>query len=323
MKKIYQESKFKQFNKHRSDKAMRHLSDKKAKHASCEIVSGKARKRKPNKVKAPEIFSIAYNSDATIEFLSAILGLIKKSKPVFVDLAVVTKITPDAILYLLVLLQEAKNRNVPFKGSAPNDKTARDIFTKSGFYNFVKSDLNKFMLPADSSILKIKTGKHVNGDEAENIQEYLKTHVHNISPVRLKAIYGILVECMSNTNEYAGGDIGEKYWWTMALHDKESDKVLFAFVDNGVGIPKTVKTKWYDNSSDSELLRKAALGIYQMSGSKAKTRNKGLPQIRKYNDDGFIQNLVIVSNHGYYSAEDGTKDLEKIFTGTLIAWEFA
>ena len=186
----------------------------------------------------------------------------------------------------------------------------------------MKSDLNKFPLPVDSAILKIRTGKDVNGDEAENIQDYLKTHVHNIDIVKLKAIYSILIECMSNTNEYAGETMGEKHWWTMALHDKESDKVLFAFVDNGVGIPSTVKKKWFDNSSDSELLQKAAMGIYQMSGSKEKTRNKGLPQIRKYCKARFIQNLVIISNKGYYSVDNDIKNLDTFFTGTMIAWEF-
>ena len=323
MKKLYREKDFIRFNERRSRKGMNYHSKVKRRRHSYEVISGMPRSRKPNKVKAPEIFSVVYNSDATIDFLSEVSLLIKKSKPVFVNLEAVTRITPDAILYLLVLLQEAKYHHIIFKGNAPSDKTARNIFTNSGFYDFVNSDLNKFQLPADSAILKIKTGKYVNGDEAENIQKYLENHVHNIDSVKLKAIYSILIECMSNTNEYAGDTMGEKHWWTMALHDKESDKVLFAFVDNGVGIPATVKKKWLDKSSDSELLKKAAMGIYQMSGSKEKTRNKGLPQIRKYNEDGFIHNLVIISNRGYYSVENDITELERVFTGTMIAWEFA
>ena len=302
---------------------MKRRSKLKKRRHSCEVVSGKSRARKIDRIKAPEVFSIVFNSDSTIEFFKKILSLIKKRKYVFVNLSAVKTITPDAILYLLVLLQEAKYKNVIFRGNAPIDASAHEIFTKSGFYEFVKSDFNKFQLPQASTILKIKTGKKVSGDEAANIQEYLKKHVHYIDDAKLKAIYSILIECMSNTNEYAGNEMGDKHWWTMALHDKKTDKVLFAFVDNGVGIPSTVKRKWFDYSSDSELIKKAAAGIYQMSGSKTKTRNKGLPQIRKYNEDGFIQNLVIISNNGYYSVKDDTKELSNFFTGTMIAWEFA
>lgn len=322
MKNFSKKEKFKRFNARRSRRALKRRSKFKKRKGSREIVGGTARNRKPNKIKAPGVFSVVHNPSLTIKFLADVLSCIKKSKAIFVNLEDVTEITPDAILYLLVLLQEAKKRKIPFKGNAPRNKTAFEIFTSSGFYDFVKSNLNNFQIPENTSILKIKTGRDVNGDEAENVQSYLKTHVHNINTVKLKAIYGILIECMSNTNEYAGESMGEKHWWTMALHDKKSDKVLFAFVDNGVGIPYTVKKKWFFKSSDSELLKKAAQGFYQMSGSKEKTRNKGLPQIRKYDEDGFIQNLVIVSNRGYYSVKNDIEELDSFFTGTLIAWEF-
>lgn len=323
MKKLYKSQKYKLFNSRRSRRAMKRLSKIK-RQPRCKIVLGIPTKRTFIIIKAPENFSVVYNPKATIDFFLSVFSAMHKGKPVQVNLEFVNKITPDAILYLLVLLQEAKKRKIPFKGNSPKDSVANSAFIHSGFYNFVSSPLNNFTIPADSSILKIKTGKNVNGEDAANIQNYLKEHVHNISSSKLQAIYGILVECMSNTNEYASAtkNIGEKYWWTMALHDKKTDKVLFAFVDNGVGIPATVKKNFFDFSSDEELLRKATLGKYQMSGSKNKTRNRGLPQIRKYNEKGLIQNLVIVSNKGYYSINTGAMELEKKFTGTLIAWEF-
>lgn len=321
MKKLYKEKKFISFNIKRSKHVMKKRSVIKRKTKQT-VVSGRARNRKLNNIKAPKVLSVVKNPDATIDFLSKISTLIKKSKPVSVKLDEVIELTPDAILYLLVLIEEAKYKNVLFKGSAPRNKKAHSIFVSSGFYDFVKSDLKRFQIPINSDILKIKNGKDVNGKEAENIQNYLKEHVHNISNEKLKAIYSILIECMSNTNEYAGETMGAKYWWTMALHDRESDKVLFAFVDNGVGIPTTVRKKLFDKSTDSELLKRAAKGIYQMSGSKKITRNKGLPQIRKYNEDGFIEHLVIVSNNGYYSVENDIKNLDKYFKGTMIAWEF-
>jgi hypothetical protein len=46
-------------------------------------------------------------------------------------------------------------------------------------------------------------------------------------------------------------------------------------------------------------------------------------KILQIDEDGSIQNLVIVSNKGYYSVEHGIKDLEKLFADTIIAWKFA
>lgn len=321
MKKLYMEERFIKFNTKRSKKAMKRISIKKRQDGKI-ILSERIIRRKPNNVKAPQVLSIVLNPDETIGFLSKVSSFINQSKPVSVKLDEVRELTPDAILYLLVLIEAAKHRNVLFKGSAPKDHRAYSIFVSSGFYDFVKSDLKSFQVPINSNILKIRNGKDVDGKEAENIQNYLRKHVHNISNEKLKAIYSILIECMSNTNEYAGETMGAKYWWTMALHDRASDKVLFAFVDNGVGIPTTVRKKLFDKSSDAELLKKAVQGSYQMSGSKKKTRNKGLPQIRKYNEDGFIQHLVLVSNTGYYSVEKDIKNLDNRFTGTMIAWEF-
>lgn len=323
MKKLYTEATFIRFNNKRSEKGLKRRIKLKRHKRSREIVSGRARARKRNKIKAPETFSVANNTDATISFFSEIISLINEHKPLYVNLKPVIKITPDAILYLLVLLQEAKIKRVAFNGNAPMNKKARDIFTHSGFYDFVNSSFNKFQLPVDSSMLKIKSGTKVDGEEAENIQKYLKKHVHDINSKTLKAIYGILIECMSNTNEYAGKAMGEKHWWTMTLHEGESEKVMFAFVDNGVGIPATVKKRFPDIlSNDATVLEKTMQGSYQMSGSKKKTRNKGLPQIRRYSEEKLIRNLVLVSNKGYYSLERGTKQLEKRFIGTLLTWEF-
>ena len=321
MKRLYQEKSFIQFNQRRSNRIMRRKSriKRRQKHFKLE---GKLIKRKPYKIKAPDILSIVYNPNQTIDFISEISSSIKKSKMIFIDLKYVTDLTPDAIIYLLVLLKEAKLKNILIRGNAPENSKAFSIFVYSGFYDFVNSGLKKLKTPETQNILKIRSGKNVDGTEVENIQNYLQEHVHNIKEEQLRALYSILIECMSNTNEYAGKEIGDKYWWTMALHDNKSDKVLFAFVDNGVGIPSTVKKNWMDSSTDAEILKKAASGKYQMSGSKKKTRNKGLPQIRAYHDNGLIQHLAIVSNHGYYSADNDTKIIEIPFTGTLIAWEF-
>ena len=65
------------------------------------------------------------------------------------------------------------------------------------------------------------------------------------------------------------------------------------------------------------------MGNYNKSQTGQENRNQGLPQIKKYCDIGLIDNLVIVSNYGYYNAKKNSKrTLKEPFIGTIISWEF-
>ncbi|WP_315601655.1 hypothetical protein [Treponema socranskii] len=324
MKHYYLEEKFRRYNARRSRRTMERLmAHRKRKNSFFVQRDPSHNKRKPRTIVAPAVFSVVKNHVDTIKFFADIAINIQKKHPLYIDMRNIIDITPDAILYYLLLIKIADKNHVVLQGNAPRDKQAFSIFFTSGFYEYVQSGIDISKIPENKNILKIKRGKKVNGDDVQDIQYYLRMHVHGIKDDWLKVLYGILIECMSNTNEYAGKEFGSKTWWTMALHDRKTDKVLFAFVDDGLGIPETVRKKWFDKSSDAELLQKAVSGKYQMSGSNKKMRNKGLPQIRRYNIEGLIQNLVFVSNNGYYSVEDDKiKKLGDRFTGTMIAWEF-
>lgn len=75
-------------------------------------------------------------------------------------------------------------------------------------------------------------------------------------------------------------------------------------------------------SSDETLLREAVDG--NNMSKEGVFRNRGLPQIKKQFTEGDIENLVFVSNKGYYSLkENSAKHLNHKFIGTLISWEFS
>jgi hypothetical protein len=119
-------------------------------------------------------------------------------------------------------------------------------------------------------------------------------------------------------------------WWLMALPTTDKKRVHFAFLDNGRGIPTTVRKNFAervsylfgDRTMDSELIFSALEGKYR-SRMKNRWRGKGLPKIFSYSSKDIIENLQIVSNHGYVDCQrNQLKELSDKFHGTLLYWEF-
>lgn len=282
------------------------------------------RDRKKSTITAPSVFSVVHGGDDTIVFFTALMNAIRKKRDITVHLANITEITPDAILYLLLLVEEGKMLDIHIEGDVPQDENARHIFLCSGFYEYVISNA-KNSTPNDNNILTIKKGEQVEGEIAAEMQQYLADRIKSVNPRCRKALYSILVECMANTNGHASIEgQNKKNWWAMGLHNKTLGKVLFAFVDNGLGIPATMRRNIIEKMpfSDADMLEKSVTGRYDKASSGESTRNKGLPQIKRLSDNGFIENLILISSKGYYSAKSGRKILRKRFKGTLITWEF-
>src|SRR5690606_25185524 len=102
----------------------------------------------------------------------------------------------------------------------------------------------------------------------------------------------------------------------------------FSFVDNGEGILKTIKIRFKDRVSriigmanDGQLLREAFEGKFG-SRTKLAYRGRGLPLIKKNFENGYIKNLVVISNNVFYDFTKGTfQILGTEFEGTFYFWE--
>lgn len=300
---------------------MKKLSRKKHCHKNTKPRQNKKTKKE---LEAPEVLSVVDNDFETISFLTSISRCIDKEKPVFVNLHNVKQLTPESILYILLLLKKAQDHRISFSGNAPSGKYAFEVFIKSGFYNYVKSKLDTSKISLSEHILQIQNGKIVDGQSAAKLKRFVADHFKLYTQQQLRALYTILIECMSNTNKHADNVQGKKTWWTMAVYNEVENKMSFAFVDNGQGIPQTVRKNFKDFAdSDADLIEKACFGGYNKSQTGQKHRNKGLPQIKSFCDMGIIKNLIFVSNTGYYSVSNSRKvKLRKQFKGTIIYWEF-
>ena len=318
MKKVYKTKKYKKFNKHKSDKCI-------AWHQHHKNRRRKIRKTDYTTIDAPSICSVVRNDIETIKLFSEISICIKRLIPINVNLYNVYELTPDSILYLLLLIKEAKRKSIPLKGNSPSGKYAFELFVKSGFYNYVHSEIDTSNIPYSNDILRIQNGNLVESTKAAYIKTFVGSHFPNYPLPQLQALYAILIECMSNTNKHAHSVQGRKTWWAMAVHNSQTKKIYFSFIDNGLGIPRTVRKKWHEElfNSDADLIEKACAGKYQKSQTGKENRNQGLPQIKNYCEMGLIDNLVIISNKGYYNVKENKKKiLKEPFIGTIISWEF-
>ena len=91
------------------------------------------------KVVAPALFSILDNYDQCMPFFNRIFSHVKNSDRVFLDMSGITRITTDAIIYLLTQMHSYKARfaYIHLEGNMPTDSQSRDILQASGFTNHV------------------------------------------------------------------------------------------------------------------------------------------------------------------------------------------
>lgn len=126
---------------------------------------------------APENFSILNNPEETIRFFNNIIKIVKdipktnnKSKKVRIqiNLSCVTKITSDALMYLLTIVSNDKllyKRNIIWRGNFPRDRNINEFIKGSGFLNYMETDKDN-RIHKDENI-EIKRGNKMDGETAK------------------------------------------------------------------------------------------------------------------------------------------------------------
>ena len=125
---------------------------------------------------------------------------------------------------------------------------------------------------------------------------------------------------------HANKQTGHKNWMMGIRY--ESDKVCFAMCDKGSGILKTLKRKNASQyigdkfNDDITILHRAFEKKYQ-SATADDNRNKGLPRIKAVSDEGFINNLTVITNKTLLNLSDNaqSRQLGSNFAGTFYYWE--
>ncbi len=150
-----------------------------------------------------------------------------------------------------------------------------------------------------------------------------------------RPLQGALIEMQANSvnhaypvNENESDFINvirsNKPWYLSAFHDPDNKRVYFSFIDNGVGILKTlykkITQKALDALDSSSVLKNAFEGKYK-SSTRLAERGRGLPSIKEaFNKNAFKDLKIITNDHLYNFADDTCVRLTNSFEGTFYIW---
>lgn len=280
---------------------------------------------KPKTIDAPLNFSIVNNPDESMSFLNQSMYQIEElGKDILQDFRYIISVTPDALLYMMAYIESLKVRNISYSitGSYPRQKECNRLFKESGFLEHLK-DQKEELENMTTDILTIKVGSDTESLIAQKVVKYVRKWL-NLEKKDTRSIYKILIECMANTHNHAYSKSKNNHkWYLMAYHHQ--NEVHFVFLDNGYGIPHTIRKNWGEIlfGEDNKLITSALEGKIKRSQTGQRKRGKGLPLIFKQAQDPNIKELIIIANKGYVNCKDGTtKTLENKFKGTLLSWKF-
>lgn len=280
----------------------------------------------PTLIEAPKNFSFVENPDESMKFLHDFEEIITTSKiDVMQDFSNIDNVTPDALLYMMLYIEnidDSKINNINIGGILPKKQECKKLFQRSGFIEHINSrKLNLQDIHKD--ILTIKVGNKTEPKTAQEVVRHVRKWL-NIYRKDTKLIQTILIESMTNTHNHAYNNKKDK-WYLMAYH--YDDEVHFVFLDNGYGIPSTLKTKLIDyvsgtKYSDNKLIMSALKGEKLRTQTGELKRGKGLPKIYSHSKEENIKELIIIANKAFVNCKnDQTKNIKISLNGTLISWK--
>lgn len=298
----------------------------------------KGKCKKSIKQKKRQLFaSIPYIADAPADFsLSNIEGIVSfihrievkccrgtRVNFLRINMDSVRKIDSIAISLLLSLLNKLSCLNIRYMGTYPDDDSSKQFIINSGFLDIVKTNINK---PSNNRIGNqiFMVGK--DSVDSHLIGQAVRESMINVTGVRepYSPAYDNLLEISANSVEHANQIRVDKNWLiSMSLED---DKVHYVVTDTGAGILATLRKKATEQlrdtfmKGDAQVLHDVFKKLYQ-SVTGESNRHKGLPVILESFTDGFISDLMVITNKVKYDFSSNSYTiLRKGFNGVLYSW---
>lgn len=285
-------------------------------------------------ITAPSNFSIVDNLFEISDFFNKVIRFTNsKHQDVTIkfDLSKIVNIGADAIIYLLAVMQDLQKLGYAhhkFIGNLPKDENARSFFIETGFLNYMgarisPNSLNQQCIQViDNNVYDQKSIQEVCDFVIDKSQRNKKD---------TKFLYVLINEMMSNTCEHAYTKESMKLnkWYLFA--QKDNDVFKFTFVDIGLGIPKTVRTRFLERTfkSESHIIESALNGEFRTKTGK-EFRGKGLPKIKECVSEQNLKNFTIISNKGCCRIVNNgaqsfidNNELKMPIIGTVYYWEMA
>lgn len=348
MKKLSSSKRYKNNSLTRAKKSAKRKLRSKAKRKKRnrnKLGKSKERRQEENRLKgytkipAPEFFSLINHTEEAIKFIQKLEKLYINKKKVYVDLFNVVELDYSAISILVSVMFTFKSRNIDFNGSFPNDEELTKMLIDSDFFKHLNQPIRnklEYSIGKKNQIFT-RANKEVNSELGLIVMEEASQTIWGEKRV-CKGLQRTLLELMHNTNNHADdSEKGVKHWWLSVNHNEKEKKVSFVFIDYGVGIFESLKTKPSSNKwfgafekisnrlkygTNNEVLKLLLDGDLHMTVTGKHFRGKGLPGIKQVYDRNQISNLHIVSNDVFADIpNDSYKKLKNNFSGTFAYWE--
>lgn len=283
---------------------------------------------KPKIIQLPNIFSITNNRSEVLDFFSSLNKLnVSQTRYIFFDSSKMTDISHGAITVLLSMIGWLNDRGISVSGNLPNDGKIKEKFERSGFLSFFRT-IGTRNYERSENVIVARGEKKTNSElTARLIRKSSKTvwGQEDKNP----NIQGMVIELMANAINHAYlGKVNQKGWYLAIEHLQEENKVKFCFVDNGLGILKTLQKRFPDKIATliggkraNNIIRRAFEGEFG-SRTKLSNRGRGLKAIKKVFEKEHISSLKIITNNIFYDFDLGVaEELKEYFEGTVYFWE--
>lgn len=275
---------------------------------------------------APVNFNLQFENCVEVIRLVNNLKKLARSgrKLIILDLSDVVDIREGAIAMLLSVMNEiTKASSVGITGTEPRNADAKAILEKSGFYKFVNRRGKE---------TPVKTKNIMRTGISVTSPNFLSQEVRNAMETvwgkdgRNPVLRTIIFEMMRNSCDHAFSRTKDISWHLSISHDETNNRVKFSFVDNGAGIINTLKAnalkKVVNFFTGSEDMLDTAFknGIESRTG--LEWRGKGLPSIFESFSEGYVKNLLVISNDVLLHFDNSKKEtLPLSYKGTYYYWE--
>lgn len=293
------------------------------------------------KIKIPITLNLDGDRVELFRLLDKVRGTLvyKHNCRVFLDFSDLVNISCEAALMLLAEIDRslALSAGKTLTGNHPKNQTAAAVLKDMGYFKFFKvpdppiSKTNRIFLEACC-------GDVTDGEVANRLIEIFEKQLR-FAPGFRRCLYEALVECMDNVKQHAyprdafkGGRIVDR-WWMMGFADNQTGEVTFSFVDQGVGIPRTLQKKWKQiiNSaglifSESDLICEAIDN--NRSRLQSVRRGNGLSVLRSLIEHAPEGRFRICSRRANvhffrHDTEPQLFDSEVTYDGTLVSWSLS
>ncbi len=281
----------------------------------------------------PSVFSTVINLVGVLKILNNCKSEAGNDKLLSLDFTLIEQLNAAALALLLSVVSDLHTLGIRVQCKMPLNQDARMEIVESGFLEHFTNNLGERTFGKNKIFVKGK-GKTDQVRIAEEIKKAMNTVFGK--DVFNQPMQGAVVEMMANSvnhayikktgknNYYLSGISKQKRWYLSVVHNHAEKQVYFTFVDNGLGLLRTIRRKFLSRigeiMDDKSVIERAFEGKYG-SSTQLVERGRGLPTIQSALKKGAFRNLKIITDGCAYSFDNQELiNLTEFFEGTTYFW---